>query len=44
VLEPKLTELRARASRLKESLGLDFPRWLAGFKKANTLAGDQWEV
>jgi len=40
----KLAELRSRAARLKEMLGLDYPRWLAGFRKANSLPGDAWSL
>jgi spermidine synthase len=40
----QLAELRARAARLKESTGLEFPRWLAGFRTANSLTGNTWTI
>jgi len=39
-----LAEVRARAARLKDVTGLEFPRWLAGFRRANALTGDIWRI
>jgi len=43
-VEVKATELRARASLLKESLELEFPRWFNGFRSANALADEVWKI
>lgn len=43
-LELPLSELRHRAARLKELTGLEFPRWLAGFRSANALVGNTWPI
>ena len=40
----KVADLRARAAQLRESTGLEFPRWVGGFKSANSLVGEEWLV
>lgn len=44
MFEVRMSELRGRAARLKEATGLEFPRWLAGFRKANELPPDTWSL
>ena len=43
-IEISLAELRARAALLKESTGLEFPRWVGGFRVANALVSKTWAV
>jgi hypothetical protein len=40
----RMTDLRARAAQLREATGLTFPRWIKGFREANELPGDTWEL
>lgn len=42
--ELKLAELRSRASRLKEAMGLEFPRWVGGFRDANQFEDSTWSI
>ena len=44
VAQIKVSELRSRAALLKEHTGLQFSRWVGGFRSANELAGDIWTV
>jgi spermidine synthase len=43
-VEVTVAELRARASTLKETTGLAFARWLAGFRSANLIEGPVFKV
>lgn len=43
-LEVKVSELRSLAARLKEGMGLEFPRWVGAFRDANALEGAVWNV
>ena len=38
------SELRGRAAALKAATGLEFPRFLAGFRSANSLTGNTWSI
>lgn len=39
-----LADLRARAAELRERVGLPYPRYLAGFRRANALDGPDVEI